>query len=119
VFAFIEAPVRHWDSAAVVAALAIGVSAGAGFLIVEHQQRAPMLPLRLFRHLTFLGTNLLTLLLYAALGGGLFFLPLNLIQVHGYSATAAGAALLPFILAHEPFGKRLSPALHVGPATSW
>src|SRR5262249_21255862 len=42
--------------------------------------------------------NLLTLFLYAALGGAMFFLPLNLIQVQGYSATAAGAALLPFIL---------------------
>src|SRR5262249_50716474 len=40
----------------------------------------------------------LTLLLYAAMGGGLFYLPLNLIQVQGYSATAAGAAFLPFIL---------------------
>src|SRR5690606_1553188 len=39
-----------------------------------------------------------TFLLYAALGGGLFFVPLNLIQVQGYSATAAGAALLPFVL---------------------
>ncbi len=43
-------------------------------------------------------TNLLTLLLYGALGGTFFFLPLNLIQVQHYSATAAGAALFPFIL---------------------
>src|SRR5205814_1440657 len=47
---------------------------------------------------TFTGANLLTFLLYAALGGALFFLPLNLIQVQHCSATAAGAALLPFIL---------------------
>jgi MFS family permease len=52
----------------------------------------------LFRSRTFAGTNLLTFLLYAALGGTLFFLPLNLIQVQGYSPTAAGAVLLPFIL---------------------
>jgi MFS family permease len=57
-----------------------------------------MLPLALFRVRTFSGANLLTFLLYAALGGTLFFLPLNLIQVQHYSATAAGAALLPFIL---------------------
>src|SRR5205814_6706620 len=44
------------------------------------------------------GANLLTFLLYSALGGTLFFLPLNLIQVQHYSATAAGAAFLPFIL---------------------
>ena len=57
-----------------------------------------MLPLALFRSRAFAGANLLTLLLYGALGGTLFFLPLNLIQVQHYSPTAAGAALLPLIL---------------------
>ena len=57
-----------------------------------------MLPLELFRSRSFAGANLLTLLLYGALGGALFFLPLNLIQVQRYSPTAAGAALLPLIL---------------------
>jgi EmrB/QacA subfamily drug resistance transporter len=68
------------------------------FLFVEARISQPMLPLALFRVRTFAGANLLTFLLYAALGGTLFFLPLNLIQVQHYSATAAGAALLPFIL---------------------
>src|SRR4030095_6160576 len=53
---------------------------------------------KLFRSSDFAGANLLTLFLYAALGGTLFFLPLNLIQVQHYNATAAGAALLPFIV---------------------
>ena len=57
-----------------------------------------MVPLRLFRSRNFSGANLLTLFLYAALSGILFFFPLDLIQVQGYSATEAGAALLPFIL---------------------
>jgi EmrB/QacA subfamily drug resistance transporter len=98
VFAFIEAPSRHWRSPMVLGALAVGVLALAAFVRVEQRQRAPMLPLALLRNRNFAGANLLTLLLYAALGGGLFFLPLNLIQVQGLSATAAGAALLPFIL---------------------
>jgi len=68
------------------------------FLFVEARISQPMLPLTLFRVRTFTGANLLTFLLYAALGGTLFFLPLNLIQIQHYSATAAGAALLPFIL---------------------
>src|SRR5438309_776804 len=68
------------------------------FLFVEARISQPMLPLALFRVRTFTGANLLTFLLYAALGGTLFFLPLNLIQVQHYSPTAAGAALLPFIL---------------------
>jgi EmrB/QacA subfamily drug resistance transporter len=68
------------------------------FLFVEARISHPMLPLALFRSRTFTGTNLLTFLLYAALGGTLFFLPLNLIQIQHYAPTAAGAALLPFIL---------------------
>jgi predicted MFS family arabinose efflux permease len=67
------------------------------FVVVEARRREPMLPLGLFRHRNFGAANLLTLLLYAALGGGLYFVPLNLIQVQGYGATAAGAAMLPFI----------------------
>jgi MFS family permease len=77
------------------------IAAGAliiAFLLIEARLSQPMLPLALFRSRTFTGANLLTFLLYAALGGTLFFLPLNLIQVQHYSATAAGAALLPFIL---------------------
>ena len=66
--------------------------------MVEARKPFAMIPLRLFRSRSFSGANVLTFLLYAALGGGLFYLPLNLIQVQRYSATAAGAALLPFIL---------------------
>ncbi len=75
-----------------------GVLALAAFLWVEARSRAPMVPLALFRSRNFSGANLLTLFLYAALSGVLFFFPLDLIQVQGYSATEAGAALLPFIL---------------------
>ena len=57
-----------------------------------------MVPLLLFRSANFSGANLLTLFLYSALSGVLFFFPLDLIQVQGYSPTQAGAALLPFIL---------------------
>jgi len=57
-----------------------------------------MIPFHLFLSRNFSGANLLTLFLYSALGGALVFLPLNLIQVQGYSPTEAGAALLPFIL---------------------
>jgi EmrB/QacA subfamily drug resistance transporter len=97
-YALIESAANGWAHAEILAAGAAGASSIAGFLYVEARQQAPMMPLRLFRSRTFSGANLLTVFLYAALGGGLFFLPLNLIQVQGYSATAAGAALLPFIL---------------------
>src|SRR4029450_8512063 len=67
-------------------------------IIVEARTEFPMMPFSLYRSRDFAGANLLTLFLYAALSGTLFFFPLNLIQVQGYSATAAGAASLPFIL---------------------
>ncbi|SEJ77506.1 MULTISPECIES: MFS transporter [unclassified Variovorax] len=98
VYAFIEAPTQGWASPAVIVALVIGVAGSLGFVAAERRVRAPMLPLALLRIGNFSGANLLTLLLYAALGGGLYFFPLNLIQVQGYSATVAGAALLPFVL---------------------
>jgi MFS family permease len=80
----------------------IAGAAGAITLVVlfywETRTPSPMVPLRLFRSRNFSGANLLTFFLYAALSGILFFLPLDLIQVQGYSPTEAGAALLPFIL---------------------
>jgi EmrB/QacA subfamily drug resistance transporter len=97
VFALIEAPARGWGSAATVLAGAAGLAGLAAFVACEARVREPMLPLHLFRNRDFAGANLLTLLLYAALGGSLYFVPLNLIQVQGYGATAAGAALLPFV----------------------
>ena len=77
-------------------ALAIGVLSLVLLFIVEHRARNPMLPLTLFRSRTFTLANLLTFLLYAALSVSMFLVPLNLIQVQHYTATAAGAALLPF-----------------------
>lgn len=97
VFALIEAPTRGWRSSGILVAAAVGVLGLGSFVAWEKRSRAPMLPLALFRQRDFAGANLLTLLLYGALGGGLYFVPLNLIQVQGYGATAAGAALLPFI----------------------
>jgi EmrB/QacA subfamily drug resistance transporter len=77
---------------------AVGAVALIVLLYWEAHSPSPMVPLRLFRSRHFSGANLLTLFLYAALSGVLFFFPLNLIQVQGYSATEAGGALLPFIL---------------------
>jgi EmrB/QacA subfamily drug resistance transporter len=97
VFALIEAPARGWGSLPVLAAGVAGLAGLAAFVACEALLAHPMLPLHLFANRDFAGANLLTLLLYAALGGGLYFVPLNLIQVQGYAATAAGAALLPFV----------------------
>ena len=98
VFGLIESSRLGFHSPIVMATLIGGVILAAIFVLVEAKLPHPMLPLSLFRTRNFTGANLLTLFLYAALAGTLFFLPLNLIQVQGYSATAAGAASLPFIL---------------------
>jgi EmrB/QacA subfamily drug resistance transporter len=80
------------------AAGVIGIIALIGLWYWEAHAASPMVPLLLFRSSDFSGANLLTFFLYFALSGVLFFFPLNLIQVQGYSATEAGGALLPFIL---------------------
>jgi hypothetical protein len=80
----------------VVAALVGGAVATTAFVATEARAPSPMLPLALFGSRAFTGANLLTLLLYFALSGVLFFLPFELIRGRDYSATAAGAALIPF-----------------------
>jgi len=77
---------------------AMGTVALIALLYWEARSPAPMVPPGLFRSRNFSGANLLTLFLYSALNGMLFFFPLDLVQVQGYSPTEAGAALLPLIL---------------------
>ncbi len=98
VFGLIEAQSNGFADPLVLVSLIAGVAALVAFIFVEKRSSEPMMPLSLFRTRNFTGANLLTLLLYAGLGGSLYFLPFNLIQVHGYSATAAGASFLPFIV---------------------
>jgi EmrB/QacA subfamily drug resistance transporter len=99
VYGLIESSTRGLTNTRVMLSLLIGTMMLLLFLVIEKKRglRA-MMPFTLFRSRTFAGANLLTLFLYGALGGLMFFLPFNLIQVQGYSATGAGAALLPFVL---------------------
>ena len=98
VYGLIESSRLGFDDRSVLVALVAAAVLLGLFLMIETRVSNPMLPLALFRSRTFTGANLLTFLLYGALGGTLFFLPLNLIQVQHYSATAAGAVFLPFVL---------------------
>jgi EmrB/QacA subfamily drug resistance transporter len=97
VFGLLEWPAVG-ASPLVVAAFGIGLLSLALLAAVERRAPSPMLPFALFRSRPFAFANLLTLLLYAALSVLFFLVPLNLIQVQHYSATAAGAALLPLPL---------------------
>ena len=98
VFGLLESSRVGLNDPLVVGSLIVGVAALGAFLVVEARSPEPMMPLSLFRSRNFAGANAFTLLFYFALAGTLFFLPLNLVQVQGYSATAAGAAIVPAIL---------------------
>ena len=126
-YGLIALPILKWSDPIVLASLSVGLVLLGAFVWVEGHSRAPMLPLTMFRSRAFSVINILTLLLYGALGGTFFFLPFALIQVRGYPATVAGAAFLPFTIIMaglsrwaggllDSFGPRLP--LVIGPAIS-
>jgi EmrB/QacA subfamily drug resistance transporter len=94
-----EIPASGISDMRVMAGLLFGLCALAAFLFVEAKAGDDaMMPLSLFRSRSFSGANALTLLLYFALGGLLYFMPFGLIRIGGYTATQSGAALLPLVL---------------------
>lgn len=94
-YALVEAPEQR-GSPLVVGAGIVGVVALVAFILVERHSRNPMMPPQLFHSVTFSAVNAVTFMVYAALGGMIFFLVLELQTVAGFSALAAGIALLPF-----------------------
>lgn len=109
-YALVQAP-GAGASVAVLGAGLVGVAALAGFAMVERSSRHPMVPPRLFDSIEFTAINLVTFAVYAALGGVLFFLVLQLQVVDGFSALAAGLANLPLtvlLLVGSPWAGALS-----------
>ncbi|MFF5446207.1 MFS transporter [Streptomyces sp. NPDC012888] len=91
-YALIEAySATGWVAGAAVAGVLLGVA----FVLVERRRPNAMLPPSIFASRQFTAVNLVTLAVYAALGGFFFLAVLQLQVVSGYSALAAGAALLP------------------------
>ena len=97
-YGLIASSTLGWDHPAVVGSLSLGAALLIAFVLTERRGASPMMPLELFHSRRFSGINLLTLLLYGAMGAAFFFLPFLLIQARGYSATAAGVAYVPFTL---------------------
>lgn len=97
-YGFISAPKSGFSDGTVLASIPAGIALLAGFVFAEARSPAPMMRLALFRSRLFSSMNLVTLLLYFALSGVLFYLPYTLIRGHGYSATEAGSAFLPLLL---------------------
>ncbi len=94
-YGLIDGPGSGWTDPPVLAALVAGVLLLGGFAGRERRTPAPMLPLGLFASAQFTATNMVTFVVYGALGGALFLLPIQLQQVAGYSALQAGISLLP------------------------
>jgi EmrB/QacA subfamily drug resistance transporter len=98
VYALIEQPNYGWGNPRIFIPLAAGLVFLAGFILYERMSAHPMLPLNLFRHHNFSVGNLATSAVYAGLTAGTFLVILFLQQVGGYSALAAGMALVPVTL---------------------
>jgi len=97
-YGFIESPKNGFGSLITISSLIMGGFALIVFIIVQRYSNHPMMPLKLFKSSSFSGGCLLTLLVYAALFSAMFFLPLNLIQIQGYSEIDAGLAMLPIVI---------------------
>jgi EmrB/QacA subfamily drug resistance transporter len=97
IFALSFAPELGWRNLRVVVPLVTGGLLLAAFLWSQAVRANAMMPLSLFRIPRFLAANLLTFLLYGALGGGLYVIPFYVIQVRHYAPVEAGAVFLPLV----------------------
>jgi EmrB/QacA subfamily drug resistance transporter len=115
-YGLIEGSNQGWTSPAVLSALILAGGAGVAFLVVEQRISNPMLPLRMFAVRQFSATNAVTFVVYGALGGALFLLPVELQIVQGYSPLASGLALLPVTVIMLLFSARSGRlASRIGP----
>lgn len=127
VFGLIDAATAGFGASVVVASLTIALGLLVTFVIAERASRHPLIPPSIFRSRTFTAVNLLTLCLYAGLGGTTFVLPFTLIQSKRYTVVGATAAMLPFVAVmailsrwagwlNDRYGPRLP--LSLGPAVA-
>jgi EmrB/QacA subfamily drug resistance transporter len=115
-YGLIEGPEVGWSDPAVLVTLSIGAVSSVAFVLIERAARAPMLPLSVFRVRQFSVTNLVTFIVYGALGGTLFLLPIQLQVVDGYSPLESGLALVPLTLIMLTFSARSGAlASRIGP----
>ena len=110
-FAFLRIPAAGFNRWEVYCSFGAGFLLLASFIFIEAKGKHPMMPLNLFKNLTFSGANLLTFFLYGGLGAGMLFLSLNLVQVQGYTQRQSGLTFLPFTVLMAviaPFAGRLA-----------
>lgn len=115
-YGLIEGPTAGWTAPAVAGGLVLAAVSVAAFWWVERRQAAPMLPLTLFRQRQFAAANAVTFVVYGALGGSLFLLPVALQTVDHYTPLASGLALLPVTALMLAFSSRSAAlASRIGP----
>jgi EmrB/QacA subfamily drug resistance transporter len=95
VVAFVQAPVDGWSSPLVLGALVVATAAAVAFVFVERRVARPLVATDLFRSRQFTGANAMTVLTYFGLGGAFFFTAVAFQTMVGWSASVAGAALVP------------------------
>jgi len=116
VYALTEGPSKGWGEPAVLICGLAGIAAIVGFLVVESRSDHPILPLDLFRSGQFTAANAVTFVVYGALGGALFLIPIQLQRVLHYSPTAAGSSLLPITVVMLALSARMGRlATRIGP----
>jgi EmrB/QacA subfamily drug resistance transporter len=98
IYALTEAGNRGWTAPVVIVTGLIGIVALATFVFVEARSPHPMLPLDIFKSRQFTAANVVTFLVYGALGGALFLLPIELQRAAGFSPLEAGLALFPLTI---------------------
>jgi len=120
-YGLIEGPGRGFGSPIVLGVLLFGLVGTVAFVLIEHNSSSPMVPLKLFGARQFSVTQAVTLIVYAALGGALFLIPVELQVVNHYSPFEAGAALIPltvvllFLSARSgQLAARIGPRLQMG-----
>jgi EmrB/QacA subfamily drug resistance transporter len=116
VLGLIEEPTHGWGSPLVLGSLAAGALLICAFVVHEHRESQPMLPLSLFAVRDFTIANAATLAIYAGLGALTFLVAIYVQQVAGYSAARAGLTLMPVTVMLVVFSRRFGAlAARVGP----
>ena len=111
VYALIEGHQYGWTSARIIGLFVLAAVAFAAFVLLEMHQRLPLLDLSLFRNGTFLGANIVAILVTLAMFGIFVFFPIYMQTIRGWSPIQAGAALLPWtvmIVVFAPIAGKLS-----------
>jgi EmrB/QacA subfamily drug resistance transporter len=97
-YALIEGNRKGWSSAEILGLIAAAAVFLAAFIVLEKRQRLPMLDLSLFKIPSFVGANVVALLVSLGMFGVFFFVSLYVQNILGYSPTKAGAIFLPMTI---------------------